>query len=305
MRLAKDTSEYGFWASLFGLLTDREEPLGVERAADLLAAAWWGAGSGIARSARPAPPYRAGLPAKAGEYRQLVRLEPGLRAVTGILEDDLVFTDISQWASFRQRNKPGSVISARQAANPLERFKVAEFDRVRLIDVIRDEIGRHAEVDAVTAERLGTVIDITLLERMTDEERTDLKRLLGEARFFGRDGFFHQASELLIASGEALEADEDGLTLRDEEALRAAFAPAMHRLDLSYEGRALDFFKLCRGAFEAGATTLATWAMEAETDDERLAARRIFWRGRLQYPSRRRSGEPPEPGFTNCGMPLF
>ena len=94
-------------------------------------------------------------------------------------------------------------------------------------------------------------------------------KLLADIRFQSTDGGSLHAGELLTKAGS------------DDEKRRCGFAPSSHLLAPGYDDRAVQFFLLCRGKFEARSEVLSKWILEAQTDESREAALLYLLKGEL------------------------
>jgi hypothetical protein len=173
----------------------------------------------------------------------------------------------------RQQQNP--VASSERVGTPLRRlWQQGAWTDVTLGEAVAWEVGDRREVSAPLAAQLGAVVGDDLLDAMEGgsepqrEEAQALRAQLGDLRFKGRDGRYHESRELLVAEGDA----------RDEQR-RAEFAPADRVLDGAYQGDALSFFLACRPPFEAPARAMAEWVRTAPDRERRLAGLRYLLDG--------------------------
>src|SRR5690606_11421810 len=135
--------------------------------------------------------------------------------------------------------------------------------------------------DAATAQRLGGVVSKHLLDRITDQaERRELRAILDSLEFKGRDNRYHPAKELLLGHSSDFDRDDR----REDERLRAQFAPDNRVLSEEYQGAGLLFFDVCREKLDADSRLMADWVIDAESSQKRRMALEYLAHGLLGDP---------------------
>ncbi len=282
LRLAADANRYAFWDSLFSLIGNSiAKRANHDQPADAVVREvfWTAPNRGAARlySTCRALPTR--LP---GKFERLVSVAEIRHAVTGILADDPeVFSIVSSWDSFLEHAAPGSVVSSEHIFEPIKKLAaplVAQVRPLTLLTVLEWEFRYGNYADPQTAGRLGQAISKGSLDLMRDNtERNGLRDVLDTVEFKGADGQYHPAKQLLLGHCGDLDRDDR----REDERLRAEFAPSSRVLSPEYEGPAVAFFDACRETLEAPARLLAEWVVEAQDLPRQEAALRYLAHGEL------------------------
>lgn len=195
----------------------------------------------------------------------------------GMMDQEKVFSPVSDWQSFRDQVKPEQLISneiiSRFPIPESEIKKIIQFDELDFIQVIRWELKDSPNISPEKAINLGKVFskDIPL-------QKEQLDNIFKEFRFRTRSGNWCNSSEIIISS-EILRNDKD----RKDELLRAAFAPEHLILHEDYhKADALDFVILCRQRLNAPAKVMAEWAEKADSPEKRNAVFRYLLQGELR-----------------------
>ncbi len=282
LRLARDATVYDFWDSLFGLLGNAlAERATRDGPADaLVREVFW-----ADRDRAAAKLYQtcASLPTRLrGEYKQLVSIPEARYALKGILaEDDVLFSTVTGWDSFRQHAPPGTVISFAQSLLPLQQLAGQMVQHIRplsMAQVLNWEFRLGNYADSATAERLGDVVSKRMMDLVADRaEARDLRELLDSIEFKGRDNRYHPAKQLLL--GHVGELDRDDR--REDERFRAQFAPDARVLSEEYHGTGLVFFDVCREKLDADSRLMAEWIVQAKGSTKRKAALEYLAHGQL------------------------
>lgn len=135
------------------------------------------------------------------------------------------------------------------------------------------------QIDSETASTLGRVIHSNFMEKIrlgnTDQQKEtqEISGVLRKMKFRTIANEWQTANCLLV-----LQKTED---IREDELLRAAFAPKHLVLSENYEVNGIAFFKVCREKMEAPVGNMTSWVLEAETISTRSAALSYLLRGEL------------------------
>ncbi|MBI1924752.1 hypothetical protein HYR99_10915 [Candidatus Poribacteria bacterium] len=282
LNLARDTSSYDFWESLWDLLGvnfQKKVSQSTEEAARLVSRVLWkDRFHGMGKLLFNCPTLPSGL---WGDYKALTQADRVRFKAVETLDTEAVFCAVSQWQSFRQQVPIGAIVSDKCVHSMLRNLlgnEVTNCQSLNLRQVLNWEIDASRCVDAPQASRLGAVITPKFLSELKDgtqsqkDEHKNLVEFLKEIQFRGQDGKFHPGSELLINIDNVGNPDEPP---------RARFAPPDRILASSYTGDALQFFNACRDELSAPAELMAEWAIEASTYEKRLAALKYLLNGEL------------------------
>lgn len=194
----------------------------------------------------------------------------------GMMDQEKVFSPVSDWQSFREQVKPEQLVSSEIISKfPIPESdikKMIPFDELDFYQAIRWELKESFDISPEKAVNMGKVFskDIPL-------QKEQLANLFKEFRFRTRSGNWCNSSEIIISS-ETLRNDKD----RKDELLRAAFAPDHLILHKDYHKTdALDFVILCRQRLNAPAKVMAEWAEKADSPEKRNAVFRYLLQGEL------------------------
>lgn len=123
------------------------------------------------------------------------------------------------------------------------------------------------QIEYEDADVLGRLWQLT--EQQNEWNSKEVRNRLGCLQFRSESGGWTEAGELLTNHDE----------IDPDEALRYTLAPPNRRLHRNYSvatnqdaNPALDFFLVCRERLQAPVELLATWVLDARTDERRLAA---------------------------------
>lgn len=281
LHLAEGLDQYSFWHSFWKIMAAdfvKIEPTeGSSSAIDLLRTIFWATDQhGIRKAFAVCHIVPSGLSKK---YCVLTRTQAVRHAIFGLLESQDVFENVCQWESFQERLPIGTVVSG-SVWNVLNKLVPRTFfwNHVRLQDIIEWETTEGKDVDNGKATRFASIINKEFLDRAEGggesiaQEITALRHLLQTLRFRARDDEYYLAKSLLVAVDEKEYQDEH---------LRAEFAPTNRILADDYFGPSLEFFRICRTALMATAEEMATWVLNAETRQKRLACLFYILNGEL------------------------
>jgi hypothetical protein len=202
-----------------------------------------------------------------GNYRQLLLINEIRYRVTGKLLEQECFLKIANWSGFQERYQTQIIAQSQwenakkllgETFNP-QHYSVSE---LRLLDVLKAEIGSEPKVTASQAKQVGTLISKYFLESLSGSlEKHELQRFLQEVKFMSKTETYVPVEQLLCAGYH-----------QDEEALLVGFAPDDRILHLDYQDTGLDFFWACRLRREnISIEQLTEWALQAETSEKRQA----------------------------------
>ena len=220
-----------------------------------------------------------------GDHHTLTRLPDIGFVAAGALDQEANFTRVSAWPVFRQKVRPGRMVSAQQVESVLRRLGVnlPTPETVHLATAVEWELKQGDEYRAgpEAAGRLGQLIKPDFLKALKEgktgereeQEHKALTEVLPKVLFQAADGSWHEPADLVVANGEGVDNDET---------MRAAFAPPERRLNRAYTGQALRFFLACRPELKAGTEIMAKWILGAQDDPTRIAAVRYLLAGKLK-----------------------
>ncbi|MEH1861908.1 MAG: hypothetical protein V7L21_28800 [Nostoc sp.] len=205
------------------------------------------------------------------KYRQLVLLENIVYRVDGILSQREYFEKVSNWQVFQQKCHPSNVIANKvwqDVKNLLDNNVPDNVSKLQFADILVWELG-NKQVSHNTANALGEIITRDFLKGLqsTQSAREEYDKIIAELKnvyFQSEDnGKYVSASKLLLRG-----------TTKDEESLRAAFAPNNRLLHHSYTGKSLEFFLTCPEQREIiDPKEMVDWAIAADTNDKKQAVR--------------------------------
>ncbi|TVU55427.1 MAG: DUF3883 domain-containing protein [Arthrospira sp. PLM2.Bin9] len=210
-----------------------------------------------------------------GNYRQLLLINEIRYRVTGKLLEPECFLKIANWSHF-QNNYQSQLIAQSQWENAKkllgETFNPHHYSvsELRLLDVLKAEIGSEPKVTASQAKQVGTLISKYFLESLSGSlEKQELERFLQNVKFMSKAETYVPVEQLLCAGSN-----------QDEEALLVGFAPDDRILHLDYQDAGLDFFWACRLRREnISIEELTEWALQAETSEKCQAVRHYLLSG--------------------------
>ena len=199
----------------------------------------------------------------------LVRASEVEHFTDGALSETVVLEKVREWPSLG--GLQGKMIAS-DVAGQLRKLGFGGIHATRLTDLLRREMGRDNRLGVELATRLGDVITLYAIENAPlGRERRGILETASNAKFRSRDGTWRSVRNL---SSEAVGSED--------ETLLCGFAPENALLDKSYQGAALEFFKVARreSGYGPQARHLHEWAINAHDDDRRRAVLRYIISGR-------------------------
>ena len=269
LRLAQTTTEYDFWASLWRLF-QRTVKQPVSAVGAILKPLFTGAMRVLVNELAVVPN---GLPEEVRALTIGTRLRHKLVGALGV---ERATASLFGWAEWKGRAyAPDAVVST--AAS--EGLQDLGFDRLASLSLasVASWMDRKTVAPA-DAAALGRVLRALPKKDRTQEIAEDLssaERALEGVQFRSEGRTSEQPSDLVTAA------------FGDDEARRAAFAPANRRLSSDYDEIGREFFRFCRGSMGIGADDLAQWVRLAADPPARLAALTYLVRGDLGLQVRR------------------
>lgn len=210
-----------------------------------------------------------------GNYRQLLLIKDIRYRVTGKLLEPECFSKIANWSRFQERYQSQMISQTQwenakkllgQTFNP-QHYSVSD---LRVLDVLKAEIGSEPKVTLSQAKQVGTLISKYFLESFSGSlEKQELQRFLQDVKFMSKTETYVPVEQLLCA-----------VSNQTEEVLLVGFAPDYRILHLHYEDTSLDFFWACRSRRESISTEqLTEWALQADTSEKRQGVRHYLLSG--------------------------
>jgi hypothetical protein len=218
-----------------------------------------------------------------GDHRVLTAVPRVRWAIRGILsKDPNTFAEVSSWPSFRRFAPIGAVV-AEEVLEPLRILAPDAASPVAALTFVKAlewELGDGRYADPEQAEQQGRLVNSEFLDAIKDRvEEAQVRDYLRQVQFLAHDGQYHPARELLVGHVTGTVGDR-----REDERLRAEFAPDSALLDQRYKGPAVAFFEACRGRLEAPVQRMVEWVISADNRKRRLAALNYLLRGTGQGP---------------------
>ena len=258
LNTSEDTARPLFWSGLFDLFgRDFDDPLARQLHVD---------GCGYKQLVANCQVVPTGLSQPLDGFVRASEVE---HFTEGALSETVVLEKVREWPSLG--GLQGKIIAS-EVAGQLRKLGFVGIHATTLTDLLRREMGRENRLGVKLATRLGNVITLHAIENTPlGEERRGILAAASNAKFRSREGTWRSVRNL---SSEAIGSED--------ETLLCGFAPENALLDRSYQGTALEFFKVARA--EAGyvprARLLQEWAMNAHDDDRRRAVLRYIISGR-------------------------
>ena len=255
---SEDSASPLFWSCLFDLFgRDFDDPLTRKLHVD---------GCGYARLVSDHAVVPTGL---TQSFDSLVRASDVKHYTDGALSETVVLEKVLAWPSLIDLQ--GTLIAS-EIAGQLGKLGFGGIRATTLTDLLRREMGNENRISVECAARLGNVINLSAVEDTPlDQER---RRILDTARlgyFRCQDGAWRAVRDISSRSGSS-----------EDEKLICDFAPENALLDKSYEGTAVEFFKVARreSGYGPQASLLSEWAWNANDDVRRRAVLRYIISGR-------------------------
>lgn len=180
--------------------------------------------------------------------------------------------ELQCWAEFTQNYSTNSIVS--QWMTTLLRkigfgSEITDLDLNHLLKLINEK-RCSPQIAAILGKFIATAYDTA----NTQLSETDKKQLHdAELKFLAKDGTYQPTDKLLIASSKNKNNKES--TKKDEEQLRADFAPDKNVLSDQHNEKADSFFKLCRKQMGC-ADELEQWFINASTEKQEAALRYLI-----------------------------
>lgn len=206
-----------------------------------------------------------GLPAP---FDALVRASEVCHFTDGALTDSTVLAQVSHWAGLAELS--GQLIGG-QVTTRLKKLGFSGIRPVTMVCLLQCGLAEDGRVDASMAARFGKVVTLKAIEEEPlHQERKAILAAVRRAKFRAQDGAWRSVKNLNFESGG------------EDERLICGFASASALLHDSYQGVALEFFKVARSTSGYGprADLLRTWADCADDKDRRRAVLRYIISGR-------------------------
>ena len=199
----------------------------------------------------------------------LVRASEIEHFTDGALSETVVLEKVREWPSVG--GLQGKTVAS-EVSGQLKKLGFGGIHATRLTDLLRREMGTDNRLGVELATRLGNVITLYAIENAPlGQESRGILETASNAKFRSRDGTWRSVRNL---SSEAVGGED--------ETLLCGFAPENALLDRSYQGAALEFFKVARreSGYGPQARHLHEWAMNAHDNDRRRAVLRYIISGR-------------------------
>ena len=185
-----------------------------------------------------------------------------------------VITVLGTWDRFVAKYPASTVVSEDMGA-VLKHIELAQPKLLSLAALVA--VLDPPKVEPRDARALGRLLILT--EEDKGWNAKEVRERLVRLQFRTEEGGWAVASSLLANAGELIERDE---------VLRYALAPANRRLHGDYwvatsqdAKPSLDFFLVCRDRLQAPVELLKQWVLDAQTDENRLAALLYIADGKL------------------------
>ncbi len=200
--------------------------------------------------------------------------------VIGLLDNPIVFSAAAKLSAFNDLIAPGTAVSNREVAAPLEAlgFPVQGFERIDLRQFVFS-LFRDSKASPVAANEIGTAINKSLtdqLESVDSQTTSEVEHLWSDLcevlRFKAMDGSWRQASELLVGIKHS--------DTNPDEPMRAALAPDERKLSNEYDAMGIDFFVSVRPQMHAPTELLTQWVIDAD-ENQRTDALKYLVDGEL------------------------
>jgi hypothetical protein len=155
---------------------------------------------------------------------------------------------------------------ASDVAGQLKKLGFGGVRPITLADVLRREMGHESRIDFELAARLGDVLSLEGIEQeLLGQERKQILDVAKQAHFLAQDGSWRSVRDINSEYAGS-----------EDEKLLSRFAPGSALLDQSYQGAALEFFKVARSQSGYGpqASLLLKWSSSADNADRQRA---VLW----------------------------
>jgi hypothetical protein len=247
-----------FWSRLFDVFgADFDDDLARHLHAN-------GHGYGLLAAGRPVVPTHLPLP-----FDAPVRASEVDHFTDAALSEPAVLKKVRGWRALADLE--GRTVAS-DVAGQLKKLGFGGVRPITLADVLRREMGHESRIDSALATRLGDVLSLEGIEQESlGQERKQILDVAKRAYFLAHDGSWRSVRDI---NSEYAGSEDEKLLCR--------FAPGSALLDQSYQGAALEFFKVARSQSGYGpqASLLLKWASSADNADRQRAVLRYVIAGR-------------------------
>lgn len=241
-----------FWSRLFDVFgADFDDDLARHLHAN-------GHGYGLLAAERPVVPTHLPQP-----FDAPVRASEVDHFTDAALSEPAILEKVRDWRALTDLE--GRTVAS-DVAGQLKKLGFGGVRPITIADVLRREMGHERRIDFELAERLGDVLSLEGIEQeLLVQERKQILDVAKQAHFLAQDGSWRSVRDI----------NSEYAGSEDEELL-SRFAPASALLDQSYQGAALEFFKVARSQSGYGpqASLLLKWSSSADNADRQRA---VLW----------------------------
>ena len=257
-----DASEHAarnlFWSRLFDVFgPDFDDDLARHLHAN-------GHGYGLLAAERPVVPTHLPQP-----FDAPVRASEVDQFTDAALSEPAVLEKVRGWRALADLE--GRTVAS-DVAGQLRKLGFGGVRPITLADVLRREFGNESRIDVELAARLGRVLTLEGIEQEPlGQERKQVLDVAKQAHFLAEDGSWRSVREI-----------NSEFAGSEDEKLLCIFAPRSALLHQSYQGAAIEFFKVARSQSGYGpqAPLLLKWASGADNADRQRAVLRYVITGR-------------------------
>jgi hypothetical protein len=241
-----------FWSHLFDVFgADFDDDLARHLHAN-------GHGYGLLAAERPVVPTHLPQP-----FDAPVRASEVDHFTDAALSEPAVLEKVRGWRALADLE--GRTVAS-DVAGQLKKLGFGGVRPITLADVLRREMGHESRIDFELAARLGDVLSLEGIEQeLLGQERKQILDVAKQAHFLAQDGSWRSVRDINSEYAGS-----------EDEKLLSRFAPGSALLDQSYQGAALEFFKVARSQSGYGpqASLLLKWSSSADNADRQRA---VLW----------------------------
>lgn len=179
------------------------------------------------------------------------------------LSEPVVLEKVRGWRALADLE--GRIVAS-DVAGQLRKLGFGGMRPITFADVLRREFGTESRIDVELATTLGLVVTLVAIEQEPlDQERKQVLDVTKQAHFLAKDGSWRSVRDI-----------NSELAGSEDEKILCNFAPGSALLHKSYQGAALEFFKVARSQSGYGpqASLLLKWASSADNPDRQRA---VLW----------------------------
>jgi hypothetical protein len=223
-------------------------------------------GQGYAALAAQRPVVPTHLPQP---FEAPVRASGVVHFTDAALSEPIILGKVRGWRSLASME--GKIVAS-DVAGQLRKLGFGGVRPITLADLLRCELGNESRIDVELATRLGQVLTLEAIEQEPlAQERKQVLDVAKQAHFRTEDGSWRSVRDINSESAGS-----------EDEKLICHFAPGGARLHQSYQGVAVEFFKVARSQSGYGpqASLLHKWACSADNADCKRAVLRYVIVGR-------------------------